>query len=120
MASHTDIRTLYERDGYVIIPGLIPASERQKLGDACTGAETLTRAGKWPFRRSVGKQFPPYGDEPDSWGIQHVMHPDLHEPAFMEWYCSDAICDVTKTLLGCGEEDLQMGVYILMAAYSWI
>jgi hypothetical protein len=58
----------------------------------------------------VGKQFPPFvGDEPDSWGVQHIMHPDLHEPIFTRWYGSERLVGAATSLLGCGEEDVQMG-----------
>ncbi|KLO08364.1 hypothetical protein SCHPADRAFT_916964 [Schizopora paradoxa] len=71
--------------------------------------EGIVRQGDWPHRRVVGKQFPPYGDSnPDSWGVQHAMHPTLDEPAFVRWYTSDAVVDVVKQLLGREEGDLQM------------
>jgi hypothetical protein len=58
--------------------------------------------------------FPPYGDEDaDSWGVQHVMHPDLGQPAgiFAKWYTSNSLIDIVKSLLGCQENELQMGAY---------
>lgn len=105
-----DLKKRYEQDGYVIIPGLIEGEDRLKLELACERAISKTREGSWPHRRTVGKQFPPYGhDNPDSWGIQHLMHPELKEPAFMEWYTSPKLLKVATELLGCTESDLQMG-----------
>jgi hypothetical protein len=100
----------YERDGYVFVPGLIGGSELQVLRDACDRVVAKTRAGEWPHRRIVGKQFPPFvGDEPDSWGVQHIMHPDLHEPAFVRWYGSEGVVGAAMSLLACKEDELQMG-----------
>lgn len=114
MASpRSDIKTLYEQQGYVIVSGLIQEDDWGELEGACQRVVKLTREGSWPYRRTVGKQFPPYGDEnPDSWGVQHIMHPDLHEPAFANWYTSPKLLTAVTTLLGCQPEDLQMGVYI--------
>ena len=115
MASpRSDIKTLYEEQGYVIVSGLIQEDDWPKLEGACQRVVKLTREGSWPHRRTVGKQFPPYGDEnPDSWGVQHIMHPDLHEPAFANWYTSPKLLAAVTTLLGCQTEDLQMGIYII-------
>lgn len=112
------LKARYLEDGYVIVRNLVSEQEMKDLTEACTRAEVLVREAGWPFRRSVGKQFPPYSDEPDSWGIQHVMHPALGEPAFARWYSSDAICDVAKELLGCSEEDLQMGQFVAKRVIS--
>ena len=104
------LKSHYEEHGYVIIPDLIEDKDWPELEQACERVIAKTREGSWPHRRTVGKQFPPYGqDDPDSWGVQHVMHPDLHEPAFVRWYTSPKLLGVAKELLGCNEDDLQMG-----------
>lgn len=101
----------YEKDGYVIIPDLVSHEDFEELKNACERVVSRTRQGAWPFRRTVGKQFPPYGqDNPDSWGVQHLMHPDLKEPIFAKWYTSPRFLRATTGLLGCQEEDLQMGM----------
>ncbi|KAG5338815.1 hypothetical protein C0989_006084 [Termitomyces sp. Mn162] len=112
----SELKTLYEEQGFVIVPGLIPSSSHeQKLREACDRIVSLTREGKWPHRRTVGKQFPPFGDDnPDSWGVQHVMHPELGEPVFAEWYTSQKLLDVVVELLECGEEDLEMELFNLL------
>ena len=103
----------YERDGFVLVPGLITQDELITLRGACERVISKTRNGEWTHRRTVGKQFPPYGnDNTDSWGVQHVMHPDLHEPAFVKWYTSDTLVGVVIDLLECKEEDLQMGSFV--------
>ncbi|OBZ72758.1 hypothetical protein A0H81_07087 [Grifola frondosa] len=71
----------FEEQGFVVVPGLVPAESRSELEAACERAISRTRSGSWTLRRTVGRQFPPYGnDDPDSWGVQHVMHPDLGDP----------------------------------------
>lgn len=101
----------YDQQGSVVVPSLLDDA----LDDLRVASERVvdrTRAGLWPHRRTVGRQFPPYGDDhPDSWGVQHVMHPDLGESSFGNWYTSDALVGAIQTLLGCTEDELQMGEY---------
>lgn len=109
-ATKSSLKTQYDENGYVIVDDLIAPEDFTRLESACRDVISRTRSGEWKHRRTVGKQFPPYGDEdPDSWGVQHVMHPELQQPAFAQWYTSDSLIDVTKELLDCREEDLQMG-----------
>ncbi|TFK86138.1 hypothetical protein K466DRAFT_587487 [Polyporus arcularius HHB13444] len=108
-------RQLYEQQGYVVVPNLVTEEHLAELEPACARTIAKTRAGEWTLRRTVGRQFPPYGDDdPDSWGVQHLMHPDLGESAFARWYTSDALVDVVKELLGCEEEQLQMELFNLL------
>ena len=37
------------------------------------------------------------------------MHPALKEPIFVRWYAGDAVRGAAKMLLGCRDEELQMG-----------
>ncbi|EIW52950.1 uncharacterized protein TRAVEDRAFT_75172 [Trametes versicolor FP-101664 SS1] len=111
----TSLKQQYDEQGFVIVPNLIPPAQFAALESASERVITRTRTGQWPHRRTVGAQFPPYGDgDPDSWGVQHVMHPDLGEPAFARWYTSDALVGVVRELLGCGEEDLQMELFNML------
>ena len=106
----SSLKQLYEEQGFVIVPNLVPADQLDALEAASKHVIESTRAGEWKHRRTVGVQFPPFTDDnPDSWGVQHVMHPDLGEPAFVRWYTSDALVDAVKELLGCEEDQLQMG-----------
>src|SRR5882762_1616044 len=92
----------YDDQGFVVVPDLIDPGLRAELEQACANVVAKTRSGEWPHRRVVGKQFPPYGnDGPDSWGVQHVMHPDLGEPAFARFYSSVRLRVVVKQLLDC-------------------
>jgi hypothetical protein len=108
----TSIKATYDDQGYVIVPSLVESADFPLLQTACEDVINRTRNGDWPHRRTVGKQFPPYdSDNPDSWGVQHVMHPDLGSSSelFKKWYTSDALVKATCELLECKEEDLQMG-----------
>lgn len=96
--------------GYAIIPDLIPPALLPELLAASKRVVDKTRSGAWSHRRVVGRQFPPFdSDNPDSWGVQHLMHPDLGEPAFAKWYASDGLVSAVLDLLGCREDELQMG-----------
>ncbi|KAI6108697.1 hypothetical protein EDD16DRAFT_1618420 [Pisolithus croceorrhizus] len=109
------IKEMYDEQGYVIVPGLVTPEHFTSLRKACERVITKTRSGVWPHRRTVGRQFPPYGnDNPDSWGVQHVMHPDLGEPIFAEWYTSEGLLAAAMELLQCKEDELQMELFNLL------
>ncbi|KAJ1300743.1 hypothetical protein OPQ81_002386 [Rhizoctonia solani] len=122
MAAYKPLPTLsqaqkeaYSRDGYVFVPGLIDDSQLAALREACDRVVAKTRAGEWPHRRIVGKQFPPFvGNEPDSWGVQHIMHPDLHEPIFVRWYGSEGVVGAATSLLECNGDQVQMELFNLL------
>lgn len=110
MAPTGTLKEFYDSEGYIIVPGLILPEDLGRLKNAAAHVIQLTRDGNWSHRRTVGKQFPPFNaDSPDSWGVQHVMHPELGAPEFVRWYTSDALVAVAKELLACSEDDLQMG-----------
>ncbi|KAG8735789.1 hypothetical protein FRC12_017916 [Ceratobasidium sp. 428] len=108
----SDEKDAYARDGYVFVSGLVGDNDMKVLRAACDRVVAKTRAGEWPHRRIVGKQFPPFdGDEPDSWGVQHVMHPALGEPAFVRWLGSDRLVGAAASLLECSEDEIQMELF---------
>lgn len=105
-----NLKQVYDDQGFVVVPSLVEGGIFEELKGASERVVDLTRAGRWPHRRTVGRQFPPYGDDhPDSWGVQHVMHPDLGEPVFSKWYTSNTLVAAVQALLGCKEHELQMG-----------
>lgn len=57
----------------------------------------------------VGKQFPPWTEGDDVWGVQNIMHPDLGEGVFREWYGSETMLQVSQALMECKREDMQFG-----------
>ncbi|KAF5347151.1 hypothetical protein D9758_011098 [Tetrapyrgos nigripes] len=111
------IKATYDDQGYVVVPSLVEPTDFHLLQDACEDVINRTRLGNWTHRRTVGKQFPPFNnDNPDSWGVQHVMHPDLGSSAevFKKWYTSDALAKAICDLLECKEQDLQMELFNLL------
>jgi hypothetical protein len=110
MSRSSSFKQDFLEHGYVIIPHLIAPEDLEPLREAASRVTARTRDGEWPHRRVVGRQFPPYGnDGDDSWGVQHVMHPDLKEPVFAKWYASDRLVAAIEELLGCNEEEIQIG-----------
>ena len=85
--SRDEIKAFYDAEGYVIIPNLIGSDEQLLALERATERDIAkTRAGEWPHRRTVGKQFPPFDTksaQPDVWGVQHVMLPELGERGFV-------------------------------------
>ncbi|KAI5122409.1 hypothetical protein M0805_002959 [Coniferiporia weirii] len=109
------LKDAFDRDGFVVVENLIPDDQFAALKDASARVVAKTRTGEWPHRRVVGKQFPPFdSDNPDSWGVQHLMNPELVEPAFAKWYTSDALTGAVRELLDCSEENLQMELFNLL------
>lgn len=109
MATAHEILTALETDGFVIIRNHVNPASLEPLREAAI----RSRKKDWPHVRTVGKQFPPWPDAKtasDVWGIQHISHPDFGEPIFGDWYASDEIVDVVKTILGVEEDELQMGL----------
>ena len=53
MSSQVSLKDRYVKDGFVIIPDLIPPEERVELEEACERVIAKTRAGSWSQRRVV-------------------------------------------------------------------
>lgn len=64
------------------------------------------------YSRLVGTQFPPWTEGTDVWGVQHVMHPELSEPAFANWYGSKQLLQAVCQLLDTEPKGLQLGNYL--------
>lgn len=60
-------------------------------------------------RRFVGTPFPPWDEGTDVWGVQHLLHPDLGEPVFAEWYGSEEMINAVCELLEVKPDELQLG-----------
>ncbi|KAJ3243805.1 hypothetical protein HDU78_011790 [Chytriomyces hyalinus] len=114
----TDTRSIKQRldeDGYVVMDGLVSDEQMITLRDACDRAVAKARNGEWKLRRVVGVQFPPWGEEAeDCWGVQHIMHPDMHEPEFAKWYGSDKLLDAVCEILESKEPELQLELFNLL------
>lgn len=113
-SAKSELKTAYETNGFVVVQDLISSDLKSELLAAAERVVDQTRKGQWLHRRTVGSNFPPYtSTNPDSWGVQHLMHTALGEPVFARWYTSDPLIKVATDLLGCNEDDLQMGMWTL-------
>lgn len=65
----------------MVIPSLIPSHLLPSLLAASDTITDLARSRRWSQVRVVGKQFPPWTEGDDIWGVQNIMHPDLAELA---------------------------------------
>lgn len=109
--------TSLNSEGYVLIPSLLVHSEITTLRTACQDLRLLAEAGKWPYLRTLPKQFPPWSSDPSNgiWGIQHLLHPDNpYSTLFASTYFSDSIINTVTELLNCSESDLVMELYNLL------
>lgn len=111
-AAGTPYLDALQRDGFVVIPSLLSPQEITALRSAATQATTLTRQGKWPFFRTVPKQFPPWPKEvpPASeggiWGVQHLLHPDMPgRDLFAKFYFDERVLSIVEELLGLKKGD---------------
>jgi hypothetical protein len=110
------------RDGFVLIPSILNASQIYTLRIASAETISLARAGKWPSVRTLPKQFPPWNIAPGAnpaadgiWGVQFMMHPDLpHSQTFIKNYFSNEVIDVVKELLQCKDDELVLELFNLL------
>jgi hypothetical protein len=110
-----------QRDGFVIVPSLLPYHLLVALQAASKYTTERARLGKWPSVRTVPKQYPPWkpfqpGD--NIWGVQHLLHPDMWvRDVFAEVYFSDSVLNVVKELLGdVSDGDLVMELFNLLVS----
>ncbi|KAI9344268.1 hypothetical protein BDR26DRAFT_917266 [Obelidium mucronatum] len=109
------IKQRLDEDGYVIIDGMVSDEELVTLRAAADRAVAKARNDEWKLRRVVGVQFPPWGDTAeDVWGVQHIMHPDMQEPAFAKWYGCDKLLDAVCEILDSKEEELQLELFNML------
>ncbi|KAL7419443.1 hypothetical protein Q5752_006281 [Cryptotrichosporon argae] len=107
-------RKQFTTDGYVVVPELIPAADLAELRRAADAVTDRARAFEWRQVRMVGKQFPPWTEGDDVWGVQNLMHPELAEPVFAKWYGSDDLVDVSAALMGVSPEVMQFELFNLL------
>ncbi|KAL4801130.1 hypothetical protein BDV19DRAFT_8470 [Aspergillus venezuelensis] len=100
--------TSLQKNGFVVIPSLLPASSLNSLKTASSKSTTAARTGSWPFFRTVPKQFPPWpkdvpppASEGGIWGVQHLLHPDMPgREEFAGFYFNERVLSVVEELLG--------------------
>ncbi|KIX10025.1 uncharacterized protein Z518_01106 [Rhinocladiella mackenziei CBS 650.93] len=113
------------KDGFVKIPNLLPPQLLLAMKASCKYTTERARQGKWPYVRTVPKQYPPWqewkpGD--NIWGVQHLLHPDMNtRDTFAELYFSDEVLSVVKELIGLkddpqGDEKLVMELFNLLVS----
>jgi hypothetical protein len=114
-----------ERDGFVVLPAsLFPTFNLPALRDAASRLTTAARGGKWPYIRTLPKQFPPWGSDPSAgiWGVQHLMHPENPDHLiFARSYFDFELLKYVKELIGCEEGELVMELYNMLVTptYDW-
>lgn len=111
-------RESLNRDGFVTILQVLNTEELESLRAAAKRSIDLARDNKWPYLRTLPKQFPPWEKTADNgiWGVQHLMHPDLpdHE-LFTATYFNPKVISVIKELLGnISDDKLVMELYNML------
>lgn len=117
MPSAAELRASLERDGFVCIPQVFQGEELEKYRTAARKAVDLSRAGKWPYTRTLPKQFPPWSQDVSNglWGVQHLLHPEMPErETFAESYFNDTMVDTITGILQCSKDDLVLELYNML------
>jgi hypothetical protein len=126
--SSSSLLSALKRDGYVLIPSLLPTHYINTLRTHCSTLTSLARSGTWPHVRTVPKQFPPWPSTPPPassggiWGVQHLLHPsNPSRREFANLYFSDAVLEPVKELLELesaeeGDEGLVMELFNLLVS----
>ncbi|TKA28949.1 hypothetical protein B0A50_03360 [Salinomyces thailandicus] len=116
-----ELRNALDRDGFVRIPRAFAAADIERFKAAATHATSLARAGKWPYVRTVPKQFPPWPVSDISqhgiWGVQHLLHPSLSpqdRKVFAESYFGPVMIHAVTSILDCSADDLVMELYNML------
>ena len=125
MVSSTPHLDALRCDGFVKIPKLLPYHLLIALQASSKYTTERARQGKWPYVRTVPKQYPPWahwqpGD--NIWGVQHILHPDMNvRDTFAEVYFCDEVLDVVKELVRLkgdhkGDDQLVMELFNLLVS----
>ncbi len=115
--SAQELRSALDCDGFVCIPKAFAEKDLQRWRSAAKSATNLARAGKWPYIRTLPKQFPPWSTDPSNgiWGVQHLLHPDMPErQTFAESYFNDVMLDTITGILQCKRDDLVLELYNML------
>ena len=115
--SPAELRASLDRDGFVRVPRVFTEEEVELFRGAARRSIELTRAGKWPYFRTLPKQFPPWNDDASQgiWGVQHLLHPDMpDQKTFAQSYFCDTMVGAVTSLLDCSRNDLVMELYNML------
>ncbi|KZM20333.1 uncharacterized protein EKO05_0007014 [Ascochyta rabiei] len=107
-----------DRDGFVILSAsLFPSFDLDALQTAASHMATAARSGKWPYIRTLPKQFPPWPQDPSQgiWGVQHLLHPsNPSHSLFAQSYFDPELLRYAAALIGCADDDLTMELYNML------
>ncbi|KAK5706824.1 hypothetical protein LTR97_001816 [Elasticomyces elasticus] len=119
--SAEELRASLERDGFVRIQKAFSTDDITRFRTAAQHVAERARAGRWPFVRTVPKQFPPWpvseATTEGIWGVQHLLHPSMPDEdriAFAESYFGDVMTGAVTALLDCKTSDLVMELYNML------
>ena len=111
-------RTALDRDGFVVLSAsLFPSFELEALRTAASRMTSAARTGKWPYIRTLPKQFPPWPQDTSNgiWGVQHLLHPSNPDHlTFAKSYFDSELLKYVAALIGCKEDDLTMELYNML------
>lgn len=111
-------RTALDRDGFVVLSAsLFPSFELEALRAAASRMTSAARTGKWPYIRTLPKQFPPWPQDASNgiWGVQHLLHPSNPDHlTFAKSYFDSELLKYVAALIGCKEDDLTMELYNML------
>lgn len=125
VSSDTTHLDALRRDGFVKIPQLLSPRLLLAMRAACKDTTERAREGKWPYVRTVPKQYPPWQEWQDGdniWGVQHLLHPEMKDrDTFAQVYFSDEVLSVVKELVGlkddpAGDDKLVMELFNLLVS----
>ena len=107
-----------DRDGFVILSAsLFPGFDLDALRNAGSRMTSAARSGKWPYIRTLPKQFPPCPQDPTQgiWGVQHLLHPSNPDRIlFAQSYFDTELLNYVAALIGCPIDDLTMELYNML------
>lgn len=109
LPSAEDLRASLAHDGFVKVSQVLPGQDLDRLRDAASRAIQQARSGKWPYIRTLPKQFPPWSQNASQgiWGVQHLLHPDMPgREVFAESYFNDTVIEAITRLLDCQRDEL--------------
>lgn len=111
-------REALDRDGFVVLPAsLFPSFDLKTLREAAARSTEAARTGKWPYIRTLPKQFPPWQSDPSNgiWGVQHLMHPENPDHlTFAKSYFDKELLKYVAALIGCSEDEMCMELYNML------
>jgi hypothetical protein len=115
---YTAAKESLNRDGFVILSAsLFPSFDLNALRAAASRMTGAARSGKWPYIRTLPKQFPPWPQDPSNgiWGVQHLLHPSNPDHVlFAKSYFDDELLKFVAALIGCEDDDLTMELYNML------